>query len=186
MFNTAFRYLGIDAAYVRLAASKAEEVVALAREINIAGLNITSPFKREILRYLDDVEGDARKIGSVNVVVRSGERLVGYNTDVAGVLEALRGSGFDPSGHKAAVLGAGGAGLAACLALVSAGANVVLINRTFDKGRAAAGAHRVHCPASRPGERRPQRGSPSHLRRFFRGPSYRAFRPPAHSGGARR
>ncbi len=145
IFNTAFRHLGIDAAYVRLAASRAEEVVALVREIDMAGLNITSPFKREILPYLDDVEGDARKIDSVNTVVRRGGRLVGYNTDVAGVLEALRGSGFDPSGHKAVVMGAGGAGRAACLALVSVGARVILINRTFEKAQGFA--ERIGCTA---------------------------------------
>ena len=138
MFNTAFRDLGIDAVYVRLAASDAAEVVSLAREMGMDGLNITSPLKGDILHYLDEVDPDALLIGAVNTVKRREGRLVGYNTDVAGVLEAVRGSGIDPKGQKAVVLGAGGAGRAACLALVSAGARVILMNRTLEKAEIAA------------------------------------------------
>jgi len=145
IFNTAFRDVAIDAAYLRLAASGAEEVVSMARHIGMDGLNITSPFKSDILRCLDEVDPDARIIGAVNTVVRRGSRLKGYNTDMAGVLAAIRGSGIDPAGVKAVVLGAGGAGRAACLALVSAGARVVLINRTFEKAEIAA--KRLGCTA---------------------------------------
>ena len=146
IFNTAFRELAIDAAYLRLAASGAEEIVSVAREVGMDGLNITSPFKADILRYLDEVDPDALRVGAVNTVVRRGGRLKGYNTDVAGVLEAIRGSGLDPAGQKAVVLGAGGAGRAACLALVSAGARVTLINRTLEK--AEKSAERLGCTAA--------------------------------------
>jgi shikimate kinase len=64
---------------------------------------------------------------------------------VAGVLEAVRGSGLDPRDQKAIVLGAGGAGRAACLALVSAGARVILTNRTLEKAEIAAA--RLGCEA---------------------------------------
>lgn len=138
MFNTAFRELAIDAIYVRLAASTAEEVIATAREIGINGLNVTSPFKTRIMGYVDAVEGDAERVGSVNTVVRTEGRFVGYNTDIAGVLGAVRSGGFDPSGRKAVVVGAEGAAKAAALALVSAGAQVVLTNRTPGKARDAA------------------------------------------------
>ena len=60
--------------------------------------------------HLDEVDPDALLIGAVNTVKRRGDRLVGYDTDAAGVLEAIRGSGLDPTGQKAIVLGAGGAG----------------------------------------------------------------------------
>ena len=70
MFNAAFRELALDAVYTRLAASAAEEVITTAREVGIDGLNITSPFKADIIPYLDEVEADARKLGSVNTVVQ--------------------------------------------------------------------------------------------------------------------
>lgn len=138
LFNTAFRKVGIDAIYVRLTASTAKEVITTAREIGMDGLNITSPFKTEIMPYLDDVEGDARRIGSVNTVVRREGRFVGCNTDTAGVLGAIRSSGLSLPKAKAVVVGAEGAGRAAVVALKSAGADVALVNRTFEKARIAA------------------------------------------------
>ncbi len=139
MFNAAFRELALDAVYTRLAASTAEEVIKTARDVGIDGLNITSPFKADVIPYLDEVEADARKIGAVNTVVQSAGRFVGYNTDVAGVLGALKESGFEQAGKKTVVLGAGGAGRAAALALLSSGADVVIVNRSFQRAEEAAG-----------------------------------------------
>ena len=56
MFNAAFKELSLDAVYIRLAASTAEEVISTAREVGIKGLNITSPFKTEVIPFLDEVE----------------------------------------------------------------------------------------------------------------------------------
>jgi len=138
MFNAGFRALSLDAAYVRLAASTAEEALSTAREIGIKGLNITSPFKSEVVPLLDEVEPGARKVGSVNTVITRDGRFVGYNTDVAGVIGALRESDFEPEGKKAVVIGAGGAGRAAALALQASGVRVVLVNRTGEKAFEAA------------------------------------------------
>ncbi len=145
MFNAAFRDLGIDAIYVRLAASSAKEVMATAHDVGLQGFNVTSPFKTEIMDYLDDAEDDARKIGAVNTVVRKGGRFVGYNTDVEGVRGAVASHGLNLMRTKAVVLGAGGAARAAALALRSAGARVVIVNRTHDKARDAA--ERLECEA---------------------------------------
>lgn len=138
MFNAGFKALSLDAAYVRLSASTAEEALSTAREIGIKGLNITSPFKSQIVPLLDEVETDARRVASVNTVVEREGRFVGHNTDVAGVIGALRDSDFEPKGKKAVVVGAGGAGRAAALALLSSGARVVLVNRTAEKAFEAA------------------------------------------------
>jgi shikimate dehydrogenase len=138
MFNAAFKELSLDAVYVRLAASTAEEVVSTAREVGIKGLNITSPFKTDVIPFLDEVEADAQRVGSVNTVVERDGGLIGYNTDIAGVVGALQESAFEPKGKKAVVVGAGGAGRAAALALLSSGADVILVNRTAAKADAAA------------------------------------------------
>jgi shikimate dehydrogenase len=138
IFNTAFRELDIDAHYVRLAAATAGEIVATAREIGIRGLNITAPFKADILEHLDAVEEDAKKVGSVNTIVRRDGAYVGYNTDIGGVSLAVKESGFEPAGKKVVVIGAGGAGRAAACALIRAGSRVTLVNRTFERARAAA------------------------------------------------
>lgn len=145
IFNAAFRALTLDAAYVRLAAFTAEEALMTAREIGIKGLNITSPFKSEVVPLLDEAEPNARKIESVNVVVARNKKFVGYNTDLAGVTGALKECDFQPKGKKAVVLGAGGAGRAATLALTAVGARVVLVNRTARKAEEAA--HVLGCDA---------------------------------------
>ena len=100
MFNAAFREFALDAVYTRLAASTAGEVIATARDVGIDGLNITSPFKADVIPSLDAVEADAGKIGAVNTVVRRAGRFVGYNTDVAGVLGALRKAGLNKQGKR--------------------------------------------------------------------------------------
>jgi shikimate dehydrogenase len=138
IFNAAFKELSLDAVYVRLAASTAEEVLSTTREVGIKGLNITSPFKTDVIPFLDEVKADAQRVGSVNTVIERDGRLIGYNTDVAGVVGALKESEFEPKGKKAVVVGAGGAGRAAALALLSSGADVVLVNRTAAKADEAA------------------------------------------------
>ncbi len=145
IFNTAFRELGIDAVYVRLAASSAKEAMTTARGMGLSGMNITAPFKMDIVGFLDALDTDAHRTGAVNTVVMREGKFTGYNTDIAGVTGAIESAGFAASGHKAVVLGAGGAGRAAALALIRAGAHVVLVNRTFEKAEAAAQA--VGCAA---------------------------------------
>ncbi|HVN25067.1 MAG TPA: shikimate kinase [Syntrophorhabdales bacterium] len=142
MFNAAFRELSLDAVYTRLAVTTAEEVITTAREAGIDGLNITSPFKADVIPFLDEVEEVAAKIRSVNTVVQQAGKFFGYTTDPAGVLGALKETSFEPAGKKTVVLGAGGAGRAAALALLSAGAEVVLVNRSLEKAEEAAGVLR--------------------------------------------
>ena len=107
--------------------------------MGLQGLNITSPFKEEVIPYLAGVDPMAQAMGSVNTVVREGGSFRGYNTDHTGVRDALVRAGIDGAGKRAVVLGAGGAGKAAAFALTSMGAQVSLVNRTFAKAAAWAG-----------------------------------------------
>lgn len=93
---------------------------------NIMGLNVTIPYKREAMKYCDEIDEAARKVGSINTIVRKcvncedgldpdlkSERLVGYNTDVYGLQYAMKRAGIDISGKKVIIFGSGGASLAA-------------------------------------------------------------------------
>ena len=112
------------------------------------GINITAPFKQDAFRAVDALSDDARLCGAVNLAVKTPAGIVGYNTDVAGVVlavrEASRPSDAQPvipglTGNllkEALVVGCGGAGRAAAVAALRLGCRVTLANRT--PSRAAA------------------------------------------------
>ena len=114
--------------------------VARLRGSEYLGANVTVPHKVEVMAHLDEVDELARLIGAVNTIVKRGDRLVGHNTDAGGFIEALRQSGgFEPSGKRALLLGAGGAARAAAFALVREGASeLVIANRTLQRAAALA------------------------------------------------
>ncbi len=139
LYNAAFGDAGIDAVYTRLAAGSAAEALRVAREIGIAGLSVTAPFKAEVLPLLDECADDARALGAVNTVVLQDGVAVGSDTDPDGVRAMLREEGIAVRGTRAVLLGAGGAARAAAHALAIAGAaEVTFVNRTPENGRAAA------------------------------------------------
>jgi shikimate dehydrogenase len=136
IFRELFRVSGVKAAYIRVAAASATEAIAVFRALGMRGMNLTAPFKEEAVAALapsrvDTLSPDARLLGAVNCLVPlEGGRILGANTDPEGVKGALRLRGVDPAGKRCLVLGAGGAGKAAALALVSGGGDVVVANRT--------------------------------------------------------
>ncbi len=101
------------------------------------GVNLTIPLKEAALPLLDWVSPEARAIGAVNTVLSLEGRLLGFNTDAPGFLEALKAGGI-PLVGPALVLGAGGAGRAVAWALREAGLRVWVWNRTWEKAQALA------------------------------------------------
>lgn len=93
--------------------------------------NVTIPFKREIVPYLNGLEGDASVFGAVNTVL-SGSGL-GYNTDGYGFLLMLENAGLKVKGKSALVLGAGGSGRSCIKKLTDAGAEVFATARTAER-----------------------------------------------------
>jgi shikimate dehydrogenase len=139
IFRAALNALGMDNYYyLRFASSRIEEITQAMRDMLISGFNVTSPYKEEIVPLLDDVDGAARKIGAVNLIVNENGKLKGFNTDVMGVEGAFLENGITLAEKKAVVLGAGGAAKAAVAALTAAGTDVVVINRTFKKAESIA------------------------------------------------
>ncbi len=141
MFRAAFDALHMNNfRYLRLSASRADEIVTAMKELPISAFNVTSPFKEEVIPLLDGVDEGARKIGAVNAVCSEKGMLVGYNTDVIGVEASFRQKNIRLKGRKAVVLGAGGAAKAAIAALKSNGADVIVVNRTLEKAARLAAA----------------------------------------------
>jgi shikimate dehydrogenase len=102
-------------------------------------MNVTAPFKEDIIEYLDSLDRTAATIGAVNTVVREEGGLKGYNTDYMGVMEVFRRRGIDLKDRRALVIGAGGAGRAAAYSLGKSGAEVTVISRSPDKTERFAG-----------------------------------------------
>ncbi len=116
----------------RLIELEPEELGPFLAQDNIGGLNVTIPYKRDVMPYCDVIDPAARDIGSVNTLVRREDgRLYGYNTDIHGFLYMARRAKIDFAGKKVMVLGSGGASLTVQAATRSAGAReVVVISRT--------------------------------------------------------
>jgi shikimate dehydrogenase len=153
MHNAAFAALGLDWAYVPfpVAPAKLADAVRGLAAAGLAGFNITIPHKVSILPLLDRISPDAELIGAVNTVSFSDGVATGYNTDGIGLLAALRGKlSFLPQGRSILVLGAGGAGRSAVVALAGAGAaRIDIANRSVDRGGELAGFLAGHFPGAR-------------------------------------
>jgi 3-dehydroquinate dehydratase/shikimate dehydrogenase len=133
MHNAAFRAAGVDAVYVPMVASSAEDFTIFATALGVEGVSITIPYKVDLFERADAVDELSRKVGAVNTYRRDSLRWEARNTDVSGFLAPLKGR-LDLQGARAAILGTGGAARAVGLALASAGSVVTVYGR--NRGRA--------------------------------------------------
>ncbi len=131
MFNAAFTELGLDSLYLRVSSTDLEHALGSIRSLGIKGFNVTAPYKELIVEHMDEVVGSP-----VNTVVVRDGKLIGHNTDPAGVKGALVESGKTIS--NAAIIGAGGAARSAAMALIEMEAEVTIVNRTAAKAEALA------------------------------------------------
>ncbi|MGB8356907.1 MAG: shikimate dehydrogenase [Chthoniobacteraceae bacterium] len=143
MHNAALAACGIDAQYIRLQISPGElaDAVRLLPENGFLGTNVTIPHKVAMLSLMDEVDDNARKIGTVNTVVIDGKKLRGFNTDGPGIVRAIRSEfSVDLRDLRVMLLGAGGgAGRAIAMQCgFESCERLVLVNRTFEKAKALA------------------------------------------------
>jgi shikimate dehydrogenase len=118
-------------------------LIAAARIIGFAGLNITYPCKQSVMALLDALSEEARAIGAVNTVVRQGDRLVGHNTDGSGWSWGFRRALPEADLSRVVLLGAGGAGSACADAVLRLGAReLVIVDQ--ERQRAAELAERLN------------------------------------------
>ncbi len=123
MHNAAFDSLDINARYLlwETPADELEKRVQSLRVPEMFGANVTIPYKEMVLRWLDELDPQAARIGAVNTIVNRRGRLVGYNTDAPGFLRALQertGPAFDFHEKRVVLLGNGGAARGAAIALL--------------------------------------------------------------------
>lgn len=131
-FTEKFQKLGLDTfKYSNFDIPEIEEFPFLLyqREDEFRGMNVTIPYKEAVMRYLDEVDNDAQKIGAVNTIkITDDNKLVGYNTDVYGFQKSIEP--LIKSHHKKAlILGTGGASKAIAYALNKMGIEYKFVSR---------------------------------------------------------
>lgn len=136
--NTLAKMCGHNLVYVPFPVEegKVEEAVKGAYALNILGMNVTVPYKSEVLGSLVEVDELAAKIGAVNTLVRTEGGYKGYNTDITGLHRAMMSEDIRMEGEEILLLGAGGASRAAAyLCGAQKAKKVYLLNRTIEKAQ---------------------------------------------------
>jgi len=121
--------------YIRIANETAEELIEIIKDLSISGVNITAPYKSEVIPYLDELDETAREIEAVNLIKNINGKLIGYNCDTEGIRKSLINLGISFQNKKCLVVGGGGAASAAVYTAVNSGAKVIVINRDIKKAK---------------------------------------------------
>lgn len=132
-FNEKFRSENICAEYVNFEIPTIEDFnKVLKANPTLCGLNITIPYKEQVIGYLDELDKDAAAIGAVNVIKidrsKGKLKLIGYNSDVLGFTQSIEGL-LEPHHKKALILGTGGASKAINYGLKQLGLETLFVSR---------------------------------------------------------
>jgi 3-dehydroquinate dehydratase/shikimate dehydrogenase len=139
MQNAAFAARKINAVFLPFLVPTLGDFLGAIQPLGISGFSVTIPYKRQIMRFLEDCDRLAMEIGAVNTVVVHGRALHGYNTDYIGVLRALERRIALPEA-RILILGAGGAARAAAFALARGGSSVFICARRPHRAKELARA----------------------------------------------
>lgn len=137
MHNAAFRELGLDLIYIafEVESEHLHESISGIRSLGIHGLNVTIPHKEDVINYLDEIDPEAKKIGSVNTIVNRDSQLVGYNTDGIGAIKALKDNKVELKEKKILLLGAGGSAKSIAFTLSKFVKKIMILNRTEERAK---------------------------------------------------
>lgn len=132
-FNDKFRKECICAEYRNFEIADIQRFPEVLTDKNIAGLNVTIPYKQLIIGFLSGIDHKAQQIGAVNTIkiIRGKEqmRTIGFNTDIIGFKESIKPL-LNPSHHSALILGSGGASKAVKMGLQELGIATTVVSRT--------------------------------------------------------
>ena len=126
----------IDAIYdkKKIEEKNLQTIISEVKEKKINGINVTVPFKKAVIPYLDKLSPEAEQTQSVNTIILSNDNLVGHNTDIFGFDKAIKNLNFDMQGKKILILGAGGVVPSIIFALKKMNVSKIIIsNRTKEK-----------------------------------------------------
>jgi len=126
----------IDAIYEKqkLNEDELEQIILQIRNKKISGVNVTVPFKKTVIPYLDELSHESQKTQSVNTIYLKDNKVVGHNTDIVGFETSIKKSEYDPNNKEVLILGAGGVVPSIIFALIKMKVSKIKIcNRTKEK-----------------------------------------------------
>ena len=131
------KYKFLDCSYDKKKVEKKDliNIVNQVRKGEISGVNITVPFKKEIIELLDQVKGSAELAQSVNTLVKEDNKVCGYNTDIEGFRDSLNEDYVEFNDKKIFILGAGGVAPSILEAFVNTANKIYISNRTIKKAK---------------------------------------------------
>lgn len=139
--NSIAEMKGVNLVYVPFEVPKGgvKNAVRGANALGIKGLNVTVPYKSDVIDHLVEVDPLAEGIGAVNTLVRTEGGFKGYNTDMSGLYHAMQDEGIVLDGECVVILGAGGVARPVAYLCATKGADrVYVLNRTYEKAEAVA------------------------------------------------
>ncbi len=138
MHNAALRNQGLDYIYMafRVDRGHLSKAVSGFRSLGIRGINVTIPHKVEIMKFLDEIEETAKKIGAVNTIINDNGHLTGRNTDGEGAIKAINHHTPALKGKKPITLGAGGAAKSIAFYLCQEIEELTIVKRDHNFGQA--------------------------------------------------
>ena len=107
-----------------------EELENFLKSGDFTGINVTVPYKKDVIPFLDELTPRVQELGAVNTIVRRNGKLIGHNTDYFGFETMLKAANVSVIGKKCLVLGSGGASNTVCAVLRNFGGHVIVISRS--------------------------------------------------------
>ena len=127
---------GIDAIYEKqkLNENELEQIISKVKDKKINGVNVTVPFKKKVIPYLDELSFEAQSTQSVNTIYLKDNKVVGHNTDIFGFETSIKKSDYNLNNKEVLILGAGGVVSSIIFALIKMKVSKIKIcNRTKEK-----------------------------------------------------
>ena len=127
---------GIDAIYEKqkLNENELEQIIFKVKDKKINGVNVTVPFKKKVIPYLDELSFEAQSTQSVNTIYLKDNKVVGHNTDIFGFETSIKKSDYNLNNKEVLILGAGGVVSSIIFALIKMKVSKIKIcNRTKEK-----------------------------------------------------
>lgn len=133
-FQSKFEKQNLDHSYHLFEVNTIDQLNEILNTQQLRGLNVTIPYKEEVISFCDELDHSAKKIGAVNVLKISDNKVIGYNSDYYGFKESLANWIKNTQNIKALVLGTGGAAKAVCVALDDLSIHYKAVSRSALKG----------------------------------------------------